>query len=608
MKQEDFIPGRWYRSTAEANNRGGEIYYGKFLKFRNDAFVASSARVSGEIHDAKYIFSSGYIWELLTDLTEIQDLLPNNHPDKIMKTAPEVIMEVFGKFIIGNIVVSLRNNLHFREEGDMFTVLPKSKQDCLYYKPNTHSSDPGDWRLATTKECQAYHNGVKNIKQMSDPKETTKPVVSQFLKDDYIVTLQEISASFPKNHIFKQRETTDYLRVYKDIRGEANGNTIAKFTKTSLWRYATKQEIMEYDIQDRPVDAKKWAVKRTTENCVELNAWANSRDTSIIAHSKDTGWIHSISYGSMGHSGDGHYYGDKIKHPDHIEISFEQWKMDHLNAPKINIEPIKTNTMDLDKWYIELEFIDPNRDIIINYLNKKYNRCMTGSGGFYFVENGRFKCESKAPKDYYRISTEQFKRDIMKDKVTYNHVPKYVKCISYAQKHNGEIFCTDDPPPLTLIGDGSTWHQRLINMNRLNDGSFVPATREEYEAFITKNNKVVLPSYKDKSLGEMCDLCNQMFPIGSVVDFSNNGSDIYTIKEKLYIGSNSYVSYVGLPIVYRENEDTLRCSLVSKPVKTIEDLPKKAKMSDVSALVKHQEPIIVNRQKTKRSKLVIINK
>ena len=85
MKQEDFIPGRWYRSTAEANNRGGEIYYGKFLKFRNDAFVASSARVSGEIHDAKYIFSSGYIWELLTDLTEIQEFLPAGHIDKIDK-------------------------------------------------------------------------------------------------------------------------------------------------------------------------------------------------------------------------------------------------------------------------------------------------------------------------------------------------------------------------------------------------------------------------------------------------------------------------------------------------------------------------------------------
>jgi hypothetical protein len=671
-KEIDFIYGEWYKSN---HNNGGRWFYLKALR----SMTGVGKRVEGEgISSAGYYNRDTY-WNLedainqalklgpMTDLTEIQEFLPAGHIDKIDKivknTSNRVILcttkDEWDDLCDSKIAQSskVQKNWFYSspkymyiDEGLHGEGLPSSDYYVYTYsefkkKYDTPSAEAKTILLQDVKADQYYYaeyeeercraHGTYMSKERAKElgiKEVTIPHQSVFLKDDYIVTLQEVSSSFPKNHIFKQRETTDYLRVYKDIRGEANGNTIAKFTKTSLWRYATKQEIMEYDIQDRPVDvtrigmanlltyepnpvdyvipsnAKKWAVKRTTENCVELNAWANSRDTSIIGHSKDTGWIHSISYGFMGHSGDGHYYSDKIKHPDHIEISFEQWKMDHLNAPKINIEPIKTNTMDLDKWYIELEFIDPNRDIIINYLNKKYNRCMTGSGGFYFVENGRFKCESKAPKDYYRISTEQFKRDIMKDKVTYNHVPKYVKCISYAQKHNGEIFCTDDPPPLTLIRDGSTWHQRLINMNRLNDGSFVPATREEYEAFITKNNKVVLPSYKDKSLGEMCDLCNQMFPIGSVVDFSNNGSDIYTIKEKLYIGSNSYVSYVGLPIVYRQNEDTLRCSLVSKPVKTIEDLPKKAKMSDVSTLTKHQEPIIVNRQKTKRSKLVIINK
>lgn len=80
--------------------------------------------------------------------------------------------EVFGKFIIGDIVVSLRNNKPYREEGDMFRVLPDSKQDVLYYKPSTNSQLPGDWRLATTKECDAFNNGVKNIKQMEAPKET----------------------------------------------------------------------------------------------------------------------------------------------------------------------------------------------------------------------------------------------------------------------------------------------------------------------------------------------------------------------------------------------------------------------------------------------------
>lgn len=666
----DFIYGKWYKSNYDTRN--GNWFYLKAKHYSNER----SKKLSGETIGSDGTYTQDDYWDYqqaiekalklgpLTDLTEIQKFLPKGHMDKINKTTSNRVILCATKYEWDSLCDSkigksskIQKNWFYSspkymyiDEGLHGEGLPSSDYYVYTYsefkkKYDTPSAEAKTILLQDVKADQYYYaeyeeercraHGTYMSKERAKElgiKEVTIPHQSAFLKDDYIVTLQEVSSSFPKNHIFKQRETTDYLRVYKDIRGEANGNTIAKFTKTSLWRYATKQEIMEYDIQDRPVDvtrigmanlltyepnpvdyvipsnAKKWAVKRTTENCVELNAWANSRDTSIIGHSKDTGWIHSISYGSMGHSGDGHYYSDKIKHPDHIEISFEQWKMDHLNAPKINIEPIKTNTMDLDKWYIELEFIDPNRDIIINYLNKKYNRCMTGSGGFYFVENGRFKCESKAPKDYYRISTEQFKRDIMKDKVTYNHVPKYVKCISYAQKHNGEIFCTDDPPPLTLIGEGSTWHQRLINMNRLNDGSFVPATREEYEAFITKNNKVVLPSYKDKSLGEMCDLCNQMFPIGSVVDFSNNGSDIYTIKEKLYIGSNSYVSYVGLPIVYRQNEDTLRCSLVSKPVKTIEDLPKKAKMSDVSTLTKHQEPIIVNRQKTKRSKLVIINK
>lgn len=710
-KEIDFITGKWYKSTPEANNRGGEIYYGKFLEFRNDAFVASSARVSGSIIDLKYTFNSGYIWELVTDLTEIQHLLPTNHPDKIMKPAPEAIMEVFGKFIIGNIVVSLRTNLPWREEGDMFTILPNSKQDMLYYKPSTHSQDRDDWRLATTKECYAYHNGVKNIKQMDSPKETTKPVVSQFLKDDYIVTLQEISGSFPKNHVFKQRETNDYLRVYKDIRGDTNGNTIADISKASLWRYATSQEIMEYDIQNRPVDVSRIGM-----------------------------------------------------------------------SPKQNVEPIKTNTMAPDKWCIEMDYGHPDKLEVMNFINVVWKAGMTGSGGFYYLENGKVKCNTLKPKDYDLMSIPQFKRDIMTSstqsvpyvftlppqwymlvteenkydaevwrwegnpggyeleigqligipdhggkshnpgkattnfgtQISYiqfkahvltkkekgrlitnafpvgscvvvtkgsygkngkenhcykiiehtgvsngdislkyqscnsiglshvrvkrattdqtaryerkgypydvksletvskyeinNGMPKYVRVVSYGNNHFNHVLCTDNPAPSEF---NNNWNQILIQCGRLTDGSFVPATREEYEAFIIENERqeaIGNKSYKDKSLREICDLCNQVFPIGSVVDFSNNGSDIYTIKEKLYINSGSYVSYVGLPIVYRLGEDTLRCSLVSKPVKTIEDLPKKAKMSDVSALTKHQEPVIVNRQKTKRSKLITINK
>ncbi len=461
MKQEDFIPGRWYRSTAEANNRGGKIYYGKFLEFRNDAFVASSAIVSGEIHDAKYIFSSGYIWELLTDLTEIQHLLPTNHPDKIMKPAPEAIMEVFGKFIIGNIVVSLRTNLPCREEGDMFTILPNSKQDMLYYKPSTHSQARDDWRLATTKECHAYHNGVKNIKQMDSPKETTKPVVSQFLKDDYIVVLQEVSVSFPKNHVFKQRETASYLRVYKDIRGDANGNTIADISQASLWRYATSQEIMEYDIQDRPVDVSRIGM-----------------------------------------------------------------------SPKQNVEPIKTNTMAPDKWCIEMDYDHPDKLEVMNFINVAWKAGMTGSGGFYYLENGKVKCNALKPEDYDLMSISQFKRDIMTSSTqsvpyVFTLPPQWYMLVTEENKYDAEVWRWDGNPAGYNLDVGMLIGIPDYGGKALNPGKATTNFGTEI-SYIQFKTHVLTKEEKGR-------LITKAFPVGSCVvvtkgSYGKNGKENHCYK------------------------------------------------------------------------------
>jgi hypothetical protein len=84
--------GRWYKSTPEENNRGGEIYYGKFLDNKG-GFKTSSSSLSGSIiTKGIYIFNSGYIWHLMEDLSEIQDLLPEDHEDKIK---PEPIISNF---------------------------------------------------------------------------------------------------------------------------------------------------------------------------------------------------------------------------------------------------------------------------------------------------------------------------------------------------------------------------------------------------------------------------------------------------------------------------------------------------------------------------------
>jgi hypothetical protein len=67
--------------TAE-NNRGGAIYYGKFLDNKK-GFKASSSSVLGRITKEIYTFNTGYIWHLIEDLSEIQHLLPDSHEDKI---------------------------------------------------------------------------------------------------------------------------------------------------------------------------------------------------------------------------------------------------------------------------------------------------------------------------------------------------------------------------------------------------------------------------------------------------------------------------------------------------------------------------------------------
>lgn len=511
-KEINFIPGKWYKSIPEANGRSGEIYYGKFLEDKDNRFVASSSRVCGNISDNKYIFNSGYIWEPVTDLSEIQPFLPPNHPDRIVKT---ISVSNSPAYVRCYFCDTTDNTF---KKGNVYKTYPGvALKDRIYLKRDTDNvilDYPFEGAVWKFEACEGPETSATKL---DSPKETAKPVVSQFLKDDYIVTLQDISASFPKNHVFKQRDTTNYLRVYKDIRGEANGNTIVDISKASLWRYATSQEIMEYDIQNKPVDVTK------------ISNDANS----FLYDPEFTMRITMNGQSSL-------------------------MMLSELLAESIpDCQPLMQNTDGLEM------------------IGKPYDVKSLETVSKYEINNG---------------------------------MPKYVRVVSYGNNHFNHVLCTDNPAPSEF---NNNWNQILIQCGRLTDGSFVPATREEYEAFIIENERqeaIGNKSYKDKSLREICDLCNQMFPIGSVVDFSNNGSDIYTIKEKLYINSGSYVSYVGLPIVYRLGEDTLRCSLVSKPVKTIEDLPKKAKMSDVSALTKHQEPVIVNRQKTKRSKLITINK
>ena len=164
-----------------------------------------------------------------------------------------------------------------------------------------------------------------------------------FEKDDYIVTLK-ISDAYSgvvskNNYIVKCSEPDDALIVYLDLNHDPNGNNLLAFDKSDMlldWRYATIEEINEYDKLGKPFDVttlkfklpEKWYLKGTQDNtynfekdpfCISLNKWAYE--------------INNVNESRIGFLIDYYYYisNDKfdfseIKPFEYIEITIEQFE------------------------------------------------------------------------------------------------------------------------------------------------------------------------------------------------------------------------------------------------------------------------------------------
>ena len=146
---------------------------------------------------------------------------------EIISTSEAEEVLVFGKYKIGDIVVSLTTMGNSRKEGDLFKVLPNSSKS-IYYAPKTSSSRPQDWRKATKEEEEAYNKGITNI----------------HLIKDYVETINK-----PKFEIGKWYQGKD-SKFYGKLTGEIEGT-----------RFPSREYINEvgnYNSRGSYFSGKKW--------------------------------------------------------------------------------------------------------------------------------------------------------------------------------------------------------------------------------------------------------------------------------------------------------------------------------------------------------------
>lgn len=67
---------------------------------------------------------------------------------------------VFGKYHIGQVVVSLCDLIGLRKKNQLFRVLPYSNYDRLYYDHKAASSNFSEWRAATVEETEYYQRMI----------------------------------------------------------------------------------------------------------------------------------------------------------------------------------------------------------------------------------------------------------------------------------------------------------------------------------------------------------------------------------------------------------------------------------------------------------------
>jgi hypothetical protein len=298
----EFIPGKWY----------------KLINCENAYRKCSKIPVENKLSYSELIGNSGYRCEtgssgdltrikLVEDLSEIQEYLPDGHSDKIINQKFE-----FGKWY--KWYQKNHGSYHYGKVNgiDIYTdtlvmspwilgctdynysgTFDKSKveqiqeisaEEVQEFLPLDHPDKfcetcNGEGETMIAKLYPSGHTEV--IDTCPDCNGTgfsnnpDKIQSNEFKKGEYIVITDKFdsySKDFVSNHIYKQRKDSTYLQPEYDSLDSITNGWVKYKPEYPNWKYATQEEIDEYERRGKPYDVtelqkKELSMEEIQEEC-----------------------------------------------------------------------------------------------------------------------------------------------------------------------------------------------------------------------------------------------------------------------------------------------------------------------------------------------------
>ena len=277
----EFIPGKWYNFTTMEGKYNlyvkASSITGRKLFFMNGESISDGYFRKADCIDIKLIENP----RLLEDLSEIQKYLPDGHPDKVKTFKLEAgkwysfNWDYFGKDRIVIAKIKVVKEDQFSISWRSYLWLDKSYSDNDAYR----FKDISNIKELSMKEIQPYL-------PIGHPDKITS---SEFKKGEYVVLIgrgqstrssDELSIDevFIPNHYYKVRENKSYLMTELDSVGSTTNGWVGipynpnEYHKNRNWRYASQEEIDEYEKRGKPYDVtelhkKELSMEQIQEEC-----------------------------------------------------------------------------------------------------------------------------------------------------------------------------------------------------------------------------------------------------------------------------------------------------------------------------------------------------